>query len=75
MIYTLDVKATEMDNIPNAEVQQAAYIPRGTYGDAGTKNELAECTESSSDEDSDVDAEENEQKYIILENDLEIQDL
>lgn len=69
VFYVQDIKTTEMDKVPGAEVQQeAAIFPQASEG-AG---------ESSNDEDGDFDEEsenDSEKEDVIVENDLELHDI
>ena len=69
MICVQDIKTTEMDKVPGAEVQQEAIIFPQTSEGAG---------ESGNDEDGDFDEEsenDSEKEDVIVENDLELDDI
>ena len=69
MFYVQDIKTSEMDKVPGAEVQQEATLFPQTSEGAG---------ESGNDEDGDFDEEsenDNEKEDVIVENDLELHDI
>ena len=80
-IILLDAKRPEMEVSSSGEVQEADDISQTADKNLGKENDQVHDTESSDSEESDNDEEnshvvsEKENKLIIVENDLEIQEL